>query len=127
MKFLCMKQTLYSGPSVASSFSHGACVGHKIFPLKIYIKKLSSSLKGKLEALKHHKPNLYIKVFLYEYITCSARINKYAEQKKFAAIRYSKIYSCAAKLKESIWHCDLYQYKKFKNLTNYDWFCLLTL
>lgn len=39
MKFLCMKQTLSSGPSVTSSFSHGACVGHKnLFIKNIKIK-----------------------------------------------------------------------------------------
>lgn len=51
---------------------------------------------------------------------------KSAEQEKFAAIRYSKIYNCAAKLKKNIWHYDLYHYIKLAKLAKYDWFCLLT-
>lgn len=46
--------------------------------------------------------------------------DKFAEQERFAAIRYCKICNSAARLNQSIWHYDFYHHIKLTKVANYD-------
>lgn len=62
MKFLCMKQTFSSGPSVIPSFSHGACVSHKIISLKNKNKIKFDFKRENYKPLNIHKLRIYTQV-----------------------------------------------------------------